>query len=28
VLAPAPRGARFIVGSSTVEPAGVAVWEE
>lgn len=28
VQAPAPRGARFIVGSSTVEPAGVAVWEE
>ena len=26
--APAPKDARFLVGSRTVEPAGVAVWEE
>jgi beta-galactosidase len=26
--APAPRGARFIVGSRRVDPAGVAIWEE
>lgn len=26
--APAPVGARFVVGSRSVEPAGVAVWEE
>jgi len=28
VSAPAPKGTRFLVGSSTVEAAGVAVWEE
>jgi beta-galactosidase len=28
VDAPAPRGARFIVGGERVEPAGVAIWEE
>jgi beta-galactosidase len=26
--APAPRGARFLVGTRKVDPAGVAVWEE
>jgi beta-galactosidase len=26
--APAPRGARFLVGTRQVEPVGVAVWEE
>ncbi len=26
--APAPRGAKFLVGSRKVEPVGVAVWEE
>jgi beta-galactosidase len=26
--APAPRGARFVVGSRRVDPAGVAIWEE
>lgn len=27
IEAPAPRGARFVVGMRTVDPAGVAVWE-
>jgi len=27
ITAPAPRGAKFVVGSAKVEPAGVAVWE-
>jgi beta-galactosidase len=27
VAAPAPRGARFLVGTRRVEPAGVAIWE-
>ena len=26
--APAPRGAKFIVGSRRMDPAGVAIWEE
>lgn len=26
--ASAPRGAKFVLGSKTVEPAGVAIWEE
>ena len=26
--APSPRGAQFILGAKTVEPAGVAIWEE
>jgi len=28
ITAPVPRGTKFLVGSATVEPAGVAVWEE
>jgi beta-galactosidase len=28
VTAPAPKGAKFVVGGRKVEPAGVAVWEE
>ncbi|CAN5494644.1 hypothetical protein BH09PLA1_BH09PLA1_29180 [soil metagenome] len=28
ITAPAPKGTKFLVGSATVEPAGVAVWEE
>jgi len=28
VIAPAPSTARFIIGTRTVEPAGVAVWEQ
>jgi beta-galactosidase len=27
VTAPAPKGAKFVVGSTKIEPAGVAVWE-
>jgi hypothetical protein len=27
-VAPSPRGARFVLGAKTVEPAGVAIWEE
>lgn len=26
--APAPKNAKFVIGSRTIEPAGVAVWEE
>jgi beta-galactosidase len=28
ITAPVPKGTKFLVGSATVEPAGVAVWEE
>ncbi|MBC8105870.1 MAG: beta-galactosidase trimerization domain-containing protein, partial [Anaerolineae bacterium] len=28
ITAPAPKGTKFLVGSATVEPAGVAVWED
>jgi len=28
ITAPAARGAKFVVGMSKIEPAGVAVWEE
>ncbi len=27
ILAPAPRGAKFVIGTAKMEPAGVAVWE-
>ncbi len=28
VAAPAPAGAKFVIGGTSIEPAGVAVWEE